>query len=343
MHVFDLLQRKRLQPVPVMATVGSQRFLQTLAARQIERLLVGEGQATRLDGDKAEWRDVADELDAGLLFAQTDHRLIIVDPAEPLITAHRERLEKLASQSECRATLLLMVAKLPGNTRLAKSIVKQGGMIQCNEPTREKNKRQVPDPGRSITWLIDWARDRHQRTLTSQAAALLWERVGPIYGLLDQELAKLALYTDDRIDETLVDRHCGSWRTQTAWQMIDAALDGRTGEAIGHLNQLLDAGEAPPALFGQLTWSLRRYATAARIYELAERRGRRMALREAIQRSGFRWQREIESAERRLRRMGRPRALKLPADLVELDLKLKGSHSHIVRARQALEQFLASL
>ena len=343
MHVFDLLAEEQLEPQPVMAIVGTQRFLQTLAARELERRWVGEGEASRLDGESIEWRDVADELDAGLLFATTSRRLVIVDPAAKLVADYKERLEQMAGKKESSATLLLLLDKLPGNTTLARKLSAKKAIISCNEPTRLQGKKQVPDSGRSVAWLIDWAKQRYDRRLTKSGARLLWDRIGPIYGLLDQELAKLALYTNDRIDERLVDRHCGSWRTQTTWKMIDAALDGRTGEALGQLNELLDAGEAPPALFGQLTWSLRRYATAARLYQLAERRGERLRLRDAIQQAGFRWDWEIGAAERRLRRMGRARALRLPADLVELDLKLKGSHSHISRARQALEAFLVSL
>ncbi len=343
MHVFELLELTKLKPAPVMAVLGSDRFLQMLAIRQIEKLLVGEGEGTTLDGESADWRDIADELDSGLLFAQTSHRLIIVDPADSALSSYRDRIEQLCEQPSARATLLLVIDKLATNTRLSGKLTKQGVRFECNEPTKEWKNRKIADPGKSIAWLIHWAQQRHGRTLARPAAKRLWEQVGPIYGLLDQELAKLALYTDNRIDEKLVQQHCGSWRTQTTWQMIDAALDGNTSAAIMQLEQLLIAGEAPPALLGQLAWSLRRYATAARLYELAERRGQRMSLKDAIKQSGFRWQKEIELAERRLRRMGRPRALKLPSDLVRLDVQLKSSHSQDSRARQALELFLLSL
>ena len=62
------------------------------------------------------------------------------------------------------------------------------------------------------------------------AAVLLLELgFGPEFGLLDQELAKLALYADKsgKVTEKLVQELGGGWRTQTAWELIDAALFGR--------------------------------------------------------------------------------------------------------------------
>ena len=343
MHVFDLLDQKELPIHSVVAITGTDRFLQTLAVQRLEELWMVVNESQRLDGDSLEWRDVTDELDTRQLFGSSSHRVIVLDPADSFIRDNRDRLEAQLKRGKSNGSLVLVAKKIPGNTRLGRELPKHGLHVKCAEPTTMRGRREYPDSDRSQKWLMRWAKKQYSRQLKADAALRLWDRVGPIYGLLDQEIAKLALYTDQVIDVQLVEAHCGSWRTKTTWEMIDAALDGKTNAALWELDKLLAAGEAPIALFGQLSWSLRRYATAARVYDFASRSGKRMTLREAIQAGGFRWPKEIEQAERRIRSMGRKRAMKLSSDLLELDLKLKGSHSKAGRARQAIELFFHKL
>jgi DNA polymerase-3 subunit delta len=102
----------------------------------------------------------------------------------------------------------------------------------------------------------------------------------------------------------------------------------------------LHSGEHPLALFGSISWSLRRYAAATRAFEQAERRGERISIKEALTRVGVRdWPLgELKKAEERLMKLGRARAGKFYRWLMETDLALKGTHSHETRARFALEQ-----
>ena len=239
--------------------------------------------------------------------------------------------------------LVLVLSKLPGNTRLAKIVSKTGQRIDCSEPTTQRGKRSYPDAKRTQTWLRGWAQSRYDRELTAGAASLLWERMGPSYGMVDQELARLSLYCEKRIDESLAREHCGGWRKRTTWEMIDAALDGQGVEALQQLQRLFDAGEVPIAIFGQLSWALRRYADAAKAFDLATLRGERPSLQGAIRQAGFRWDREIAAAQNRLRRLGRARAMQLHSDLLALDLKLKSTHSSGGLDRQALRDFLLQL
>jgi DNA polymerase-3 subunit delta len=205
----------------------------------------------------------------------------------------------------------------------------------------------VVDHVRIASWLIDWARTRHQAQLTKTAATVLLERIGPEFGLLDQELAKLALYagTAGQITDELVREVGGGWRAQTAWEVIGAALAGQGAEALRQLDRLLQAGEAPLAMFGPISWSLRRFAAATRIIQRAERSGQRLALPAALEQAGFfAWQKEaLQTAERQLRQLGRARASRFHQWLLETDLALKGSHSSPDLARLALEQLLLRL
>src|SRR5436853_146986 len=111
---------------------------------------------------------------------------------------------------------------------------------------------------------------------------------------------------------------------------------------MAQLDRLLHAGEHPLALVGSLSWSLRRYAAATRIFQQAERAGQKITLREALTQAGFRdWPiGSVAAAEKRLIQLGRKRAGQLYRWLLELDLALKGSHSQDDRARWALEQLV---
>ena len=122
------------------------------------------------------------------------------------------------------------------------------------------------------------------------------------------------------------------------------ALSGNAAEAIRQLDRLLQSGEASQALFGPISWSLRRFASATRIFQRAERRGQPMRLPEALEQAGFfKWQREaMQAAERQLKQLGRERQPMLPRWLLDTDLALKGSHSSPDMARLALEQLLAA-
>ncbi len=127
--------------------------------------------------------------------------------------------------------------------------------------------------------------------------------------------------------------------------MIDAALSGDSAEALQQLDRLLLSGEHPNALFGPISWSLRRFAAATRIFQRAERQGQRMRLPAALEQAGFfTWQQEaMRKAEQQLKQLGRHRAGQLNQWLLETDLALKGSHSSPDMARLALEHLILRL
>ncbi len=337
-HVFDLLAAKDVARCTVYVAAGADPFLKQLATEAITARITSGDDADVLDGATVQWRDVADQLSMLSLFGD-GARVVLVREADPFLKAHRQRLETVVEESSSTGHLILCLESLPANTRLFKLLAKHGVHIDCNPPTTQRGKRKEPDEKRSLKWIRDWAAQRHQVKVAANGAQQLWDLVGPVYGLLDQELAKLALYVepDQSIDSALVAQVVGGWRTQTTWEMIDAAISGDTATALEQLDQLLSAGEHPNALFGQISWSLRRYAGAARSYQLAERAGQRLRLHDALRQAGFRWQAEIDAAERNIRKLGRQRAIDMADWLLDVDLALKSTHSAPDRARFKLE------
>ncbi len=347
-HVFDFLEAASL-PAPICVLFGSEAFLKRLARNRLRDAVLGESADSPFatyDGGEIEWKDILDELSTMSLFGGGT-RLVVVEQGDALVSKYRERLEAYAEKPRATSVLVLDVDTWPRNTRLYKRLEKSGLQIECRAPEKPAGSRKVLDEAKLCGWLATWATQQHERQLQPAAAAELVGLVGPEFGLLDQELAKLALFVDERTEITpeLVQQVVGGWRTQTIWELIDAATEGNTASALEQLGHLLDAGEHPVALFGQISWSLRRFASATRIYERHQRERQPKKVADALVQAGFpHWNRRaLGRAEKQLTQLGRERAGRIYQWLLEADLALKGSHSAPHRARFVLEQLIGRM
>jgi DNA polymerase III subunit delta len=337
LHALDYLSEKTRQPVPSFcALFGDEPFLKGLVLAELRRAVLGDGEAefalTRFDGRSADWRTVSDELLTVGLFG-AGQRLVLIDDADDFVSDHRGALEDYLARPSRTGTLVLIVESWPGNTRLAKQVAASGLAVECKSP---------PD-ARLIKWLGTLARDRHGARLERDAAESLVEIVGPELGLLDQELAKLAAAANgESISAERVRQLVGGWRAKTAWDMLDAAVEGRTREALIELDRLLLAGENPIAILGQIAATLRRFAAATRMIEHTEASGGRANLRQALELAGVK-SFVVAKNENQLRRLGRQRTGQIYRWLLEADLALKGISSSPARARTLLEQLVVRL
>jgi DNA polymerase-3 subunit delta len=339
LHALDYLADAASTKIPpVCVAFGDEPFLKTSALAELRRAALGEGEAefsvTRFEGRSAEPRAVFDELSTVALFGGGG-RLVIVDDADEFVTRNRAVLEDYVARPSKAGALVLVVDAWPSNTRLAKAVAAQGLAIEC----------KLPPAARVLKWLESWARSRYRARLERSAAELLSEIVGDEMGLLDQELAKLAAAArDEPISAEMVQRLVGGWRAKTAWDMLDAAIEGRTQQALVELDRLLLGGETAIAVLGQISASLRRFSAAAQLVETAESSGRRANLRQALEAAGVKTAPFImNKAEAQLRRLGRQRAVALRRWLLDADLALKGSSSSPPKARIVLEQLLVRL
>ena len=345
-HAFEFLRQAVPDPLPpVLAALGPDRFLKRRVLDQLSPRRDQDDSLITLAGSTATWRDVRDELSLVSLFGDGPRRVVIAE-ADDFISQHREDLEQYTQHPLRSGVLILDVVTLPSNTRLYKAIQAQGLLIVCRLP--ESQRGRGVDVPRLRKWLEEWARDRHGLRLSREALEELTGLVGWELGLLDQELAKLALFvkSGESADADLVRRVVGGWRAQTTWQMLDAAASGNASQALVMLDQLLQAGETPQSLFGSVAWSLRRFAAATRIYQRMEHAaGRAARLPAALQQAGFRAQPPtlLSQAEEQLRQLSRERAGRLFQWLLELDLALKGTHAAPQRGRLALEMLLLRL
>jgi DNA polymerase III delta subunit len=162
------------------------------------------------------------------------------------------------------------------------------------------------------------------------------------HGLLDQELAKLALMADANkgITTELVDQAVGSWRSRTAFEMLDLALEGKTAAAVRQLDALMLAGENAIGILAQISATLRKLAAATELILDAESRQNKMSVRTALEKSGVKGF-FLGKTEKQLIQLGRHRGAKLSDWLLQLDLDLKGESRS--DPRLLLEMFVVKL
>lgn len=338
LSALDYLAQPEKHPATgVCAVYGADDYLKREVLQALRRDVLGDDDGefslATFAGSAVELRDVLDALSTVSLFG-SGRRLVIVEGADAFVTARRSELEAYVARPVQRGVLVLEVKTWPGNTRLAKAVAQNGLAIDCKPPHERQVKR----------WLAYRSSSAHGARLDADAADALVELLPPELGVLDQELAKLAPLAGDRgvIDQQLVYEQAGGWRVRTTWEMIDAACDGRTAEALAQLDRLIAGGATPHELLPQMSYSLRQFAAAVRWIETAETDGRRVSLRDALARAGvppF----KLATAERQLRQIGRQRARQLLAWLLAVDLAVKEYNSSPPRARMELERLIVRL
>lgn len=305
----------------VCAVYGDEDFLRRQVLLALRDTVLGDEDAeislTRFEGPDATLSDVLSELETVAMFG-SGRRLVVVEQADKFVTNYRKELEDYAAQPLSTGVLVLELKSFPANTNLYKTVLKTGLIVDAS----------APKGAALVRWLIDWAARHHSAEISQPAAELLVELTGPELGLLDQEVAKLALSMgpDQRVTPELVKQHVGTWRAQTAWVMLDAALDGKLPEALRQLDLLLGAGEQPHGVLSQVASSLRRMAAATRLVLQGEATGRRVSVAQALEQIGTQTF-VVRKIEPRLRRLGRQRGQRLYRWLLQADLDMKGASS----------------
>lgn len=330
MHALELLRATNPKAAPLYAVYGDDPYLRRESLGAITRAVLGAGAddlaVTTFPGDGASLADVMDELHTLPFLSR--RRVVVVDPADTFVTAHRRDLEAYAERPSATASLVLVVKTWPATTRLAKLVAQHGLPVECKAP----KEAELPD------WLAELARQREDATLDREAARLLVELIGPEVGLLVSELAKLAVYVGERkkIRREDVAAIVGAGRVETIWRTLEAATTGRAREALDDLDRLLSSGEHPVGLLAAISASLRKVHHAG-----ALRRARR-ELRDACREAGIPpYPGAIDLTGRQHAHLGPRRVEALPARLLKADMDLKGDSA--LAPRVVLESLLLEL
>ncbi len=245
----------------VYAVVGNDRFLRNEALARILDALADEMDTlgpARFDGSQAELAEVLDEVRTPSLLGRC--RVVIVDDADPFITANRGSLERYCAAPAASGSLILLCNSLPKNTRLYRIISANGAVIA----------REAPK-GRAVSeWIVDRAATKYDKRVSRIAAQMLRDHLGDAPGGLDAELSKLAAFVGQRDEVTPDDINAltGHHREEKVFAVTDAMSSRDTAAALGHWEQVLETDRAAPgrAIAG-LAWGIRRLLQAKRDWE----------------------------------------------------------------------------
>jgi len=306
---------------------GDEDFLKRQVLAVLRKVVFGSeenefGFSTQ-SGDQAEFAAVCSELET--IPFLSPRRLVAIEGADPFVTQYRSALEKYVSKPAESGILVLVVKSWPSNTKLAK-MVPSAGSIACN----------APKPYQLIDWCVKWSASQYGKPIAQSAARLLVDLVGTEMGILDQELAKLAIYvgTKAKIEAEDVDCLVGSCREQDTWKIFEAIGNGRTKEALIIVDRLLEQGQDPLAVLAPLSWQLRGLAKAGRLNQQG------VPLARAIERAGF-WPSKRPEVELQMRHLGRRRLSRLYDWLLEANSGLKGGSQ--LPGRTILERLVLQL
>jgi DNA polymerase-3 subunit delta len=298
--------------------VGHDRTLRNDALADGLRQLAGDEEGlspARLDGATADLAEVLDEVRTPSLLG--DLRVVIVDDADPFISANRAALERYCANPADDGTLILACNTLPRNTRLYKAINSVGKVVFCNPP---KGREVAP-------WIIRRAETRHGKRIAPRAAEMLREHVGDAPGLLDAELGKLAVYVGGRpeISADDVDALIGHHREEKIFAVTDAMSNGDTDTALRQWEQVLATDRAAPArAIAGMAWGIRRLLEARRDWDQGT------ALRELARRMYT----DPGLLQRRLERLSINQLEEQQRDLLSADLAVKTGASTVDAALQ---------
>lgn len=223
---------------PVHALVGTDLFLQLDTLAGLLKQAPPDVQRTDFDGDSAQLADVLDELKSFAMFSSS--KFVIVRTAEEFITRFREQLENYISHPAGNSTLVLRCSSLPKNQRVYKQIEKVGQVHDCTAP------KDVS------AWVVKRGKEHHTLDIGREAASILADHVGDDLGRLDNELAKLALQTDGKVDPKSIAKSVAFQREQEMWDMTDEVAAGHITAAVRRWRQLVQLD--PSTEYRAVTW-----------------------------------------------------------------------------------------
>lgn len=320
---------------PIYVVYGDDAFLRSDAVRQIRNQVLATEDAefalTRFEGDHTTFKEVFQELHTIAMFGG-NQRVVCIDEADSFVSKYRDELEKYVVNPSEQAVLVLQLKTFASNTNLYKKAAEKGHFVEAKTHT----ERTMP------RWIVQWAQERYKLPCELAAAELIVQRIGLEHGLIDQEISKLSLLTEGKkgITLSLVEQSVGAWRSRTAFEMLDLALEGKTAAALGQLNALFTAGENANGILARIAPTLRKLAIATELYLEAERQNARISVRSALEKAGIKHF-VLDKTEKQFIQLGRRRGINLSQWLLQLDLDLKGNSR--TDPQLLLEMFIVNL
>ncbi len=234
--------------------IGDQDLLRELAARKLEKAVLGDEPSPfgfeRFDGE-------SENADASriLIAANTmpllgGRRLVLVKRASALLEGDPSLQAYLEAPNPATVLVLDLEKKPDARRKGTKELEKKVAIVACD----------APQPWELEDWVGEEASARGLKLGRDEIRYLVTE-TGSDLRRLSNELEKLSLYASgDRLDLETVAEVLGRGRAQSVFNFIDAVARGDGGSALRQLGRLLEEGEAPLrvlALLDRLVGQLR--------------------------------------------------------------------------------------
>lgn len=316
--------KSNIQPIYVIA--GKEAALAKKVFHELlEKLLTPEQRATGLwiTDSKTPADQVLDDLKT--LPFLTDRRVVAVQEADEFVTQNRSVLEGYFEAPCPTGVLILLVNSFPASTKLAKKLKTTGELISATPP----KAWQLP------AHISQYVKQAYDKTLAKAAAQLLVDLTGDDLGRLYSEVEKLAVFVDNKKTITVQDVEAliGHNRIFGAFEVIDAMVAGRTGQALERLrNMFAEDKNAQFTAVGAFAFHVRKMFNAKAL--LAKGRSVSDVTKE------LRIWGKTEQFFAQVRRVSLEQLSRFIQQLAEIDFQIKTGQT---RAPVAIEKFVLSM
>ena len=261
----DLAQHLRSEePLPVYAVIGEEAFARSQAVAALRAAVLGDASpdlalSQYLGSEITDAAELLDELRTPPFLAP--RRLVVVEGATAFAKNAKDVLVKYLDKPSRTGVLVLVLDKLPRNEKLGRAVRNVGMAVECRAP----RERELPG------WIAGRAR-AHGKRMDSRAARRLADCVGVNLPVLDQSLAKLALYVGDRADiaEADVDALVEDLPVTTIFRLTDALGTRSPAKALKVLDTLLEQNHEPTYIVSMVRWAMQRLITTRTLLDAGQ-------------------------------------------------------------------------
>ena len=278
--------------------------------------------------DSAQLRMKAQETDAGLVISAC-RAMPFLEPARIVVVegvlATRERRNSAGTaRSRGNKTgwerLTGAIPEMPDTTTLIlldEQVSKSNQLLKKLQHVCRVHEETPPAGSALRRWITAGAVEKGT-TISEEATKLLEETVGPDLWALDQELDRLSLYRNSEpIRAKDVSHLVNTAREANIFAVVDAAVEGRTGEALQGVRNLMENQTEPFNIMAIINRQLRLMALAQDM----NRRGR--PIEEWNREMGFSSRMVAQKTARQVTTMTKSEIRRMYDRTVQADLDIK--------------------
>lgn len=244
---------RKISPAPVILVFGPEEFLASSAVRRVRDALRNAN--SDLELHELEASDYSSNqifsLASPSLFSQP--RLIIINAMERCSDAFIEDgkayIENLAEDTT-------LIIRHNGSSVRGKALLEA---LRANDHVVEVECPKTDKEG-PLTAFVKSEFAEHQRKITDGAVRALVSAFSSDLGELAGACSQIMADSANQIDESLVDRYFGGRVETTSWAIVDAALEGREGDALMLLRHGLNSGVDMIPLIATFSMKIRQMA-----------------------------------------------------------------------------------